>query len=139
MMTDMSAIQAAGLWSGLLILVLIVLSVRVVINRRRHKVILGDGGNEEMIVAARGFGNAAEYTPVAMGALVLLALTGFAPWVIHVIGGTFFVGRLIHPSGLAFGSGPRPARVIGMMLTWLPLLAAAAMLIACPLLGMATA
>jgi uncharacterized membrane protein YecN with MAPEG domain len=72
-MPDMTALQAAGLWSGLLILVLLVLSVRVVMTRRRERVILGDGGNEQMIVAARGFGNAAEYTPLAIGALILLA------------------------------------------------------------------
>ena len=134
-MTDMTAIQAAGLWSGLLILVLIVLSVRVVIQRRRRRVILGDGGDEQMIVAARCFGNAAEYTPLAIGAMILLALIGWAPWVIHAIGGSFLLGRIIHPSGLAFGKGPRPARVIGMMLTWLPLLAAAGLLVVCPFLA----
>ena len=134
-MADMTAVQAAGLWSGALILVLVVLSIRVVMTRRRQRVILGDGGDERMIVVARGFGNAAEYTPVAMAALILLALTGCAPWVIHAIGGAFLVGRIIHPMGLAFGKGPPPARAIGMMLTWLPLLAAAVLLVVCPLLA----
>ena len=138
-MLEMTALQAAGLWSGLLILVMIVLSVRVVMTRRQQRVILGDGGDEVMIVAARRFGNAAEYTPVAIGALVLLALLGWQAWVVHLIGGAFFLGRVIHPLGLAFGKGPPPARVIGMTLTWLPLLAAAGLLIACPLLGMAPA
>ena len=138
-MLEMTALQAAGLWSGLLILVMIVLSVRVVMTRRQQRVILGDGGDEVMIVAARRFGNAAEYTPVAIGALVLLALLGWQAWVVHLIGGAFFLGRVIHPLGLAFGKGPPPARVIGMTLTWLPLLAAAGLLIACPLLGMAAA
>jgi uncharacterized membrane protein YecN with MAPEG domain len=134
-MPDMTALQAAGLWSGLLILVLIVLSVRVVMTRRRERVILGDGGNEQMIVAARGFGNAAEYTPLAIGALILLALTGCAIWAIHAFGAAFLVGRIVHPIGLAFGTrGPKPARVVGMFLTWLPLLAAAVGLIVCPLL-----
>ena len=131
----MTAVEAAGLWSGLLVLVLITLSIRVVMTRRRQRVILGDGGDEVMIVAARRFGNAAEYTPVAMAALILLALTGCAPWVIHAIGGAFLLGRIIHPSGLAFGKGPRPARVVGMILTWLPLLAAAILLVVCPLLA----
>ena len=134
-MTDMTAIQAAGLWSGLLILVLIALSIRVVMTRRRQRVILGDGGDEPMMVAMRRFGNAAEYTPVAMAALILLALTGCAPWAIHAIGGSFLLGRIIHPMGLAFGKGPSPARVIGMALTWLPLLAAAILLVVCPLLA----
>lgn len=134
-MTDMTAIQAAGVWSGLLILVLIVLSVRVVMQRRSRRVILGDGGDEPMIVAMRRFGNAAEYTPVAIGALILLALIGWAPWVIHAVGATFLLGRIIHPMGLAFGKGPPPARVAGMTLTWLPLLAAAILLTVCPFLA----
>lgn len=135
-MPGMTALQAAGVWSGLLILVLVVLSVRVVLTRRRQRVILGDGGDEVMIVAARRFGNAAEYTPVAIGALILLALIGWQAWIIHLIGAAFLLGRVIHPLGLAFGKGPPPARVVGMVLTWLPLLAAAGLLIACPLLGM---
>lgn len=135
-MPGMTALQAAGVWSGLLILVLVVLSVRVVLTRRRQRVILGDGGDEVMIVAARRFGNAAEYTPVAIGALILLALIGWQAWIIHLIGAAFLLGRVIHPLGLAFGKGPPPARVVGMILTWLPLLAAAGLLIACPLLGM---
>ena len=136
---DMTALQAAALWSGLLIVVLVVLSAQVVMTRRRQRVILGDGGDEVMIVAARRFGNAAEYTPVAIGALILLALICWQAWVIHLIGGAFFLGRVIHPSGLAFGKGPPPARAIGMVLTWLPLLAAAGLLVACPLLGMSPA
>lgn len=135
-MPGMTALQAAGVWSGLLILVLVVLSVRVVLTRRRQRVILGDGGDEVMIVAARRFGNAAEYTPVAIGALILLALIGWQAWIIHLIGAAFLLGRVVHPLGLAFGKGPPPARVVGMILTWLPLLAAAGLLIACPLLGM---
>ena len=138
-MPGMTALHAAGFCSGLLILLLVVLSIRVVRTRRRQRVILGDGGDEVMIVAARRFGNAAEYTPVAIGGLVLLALLGWPAWVIHLIGGAFFVGRVIHPLGLAFGKGPPPARVIGMTLTWLPLIAAAVLLIACPLVGMTPA
>ena len=138
-MPGMTALHAAGFWSGILILLLVVLSIRVVMTRQRQRVILGDGGDEVMIVAARRFGNAAEYTPVAIGGLVLLALLGWPAWVIHLIGGAFFVGRVIHPLGLAFGKGPPPARVIGMTLTWLPLIAAAVLLIACPLVGMTPA
>ena len=108
-MPGMTALNAAGFWSGLLILVLIVLSVRVVMTRRRRRVILGDGGDEVMIVAARRFGNAAEYTPVAIGALILLALTGSQAWTIHLIGAAFLLGRVVHPLGLAFGKGPPPA------------------------------
>ena len=51
-MAEMTALQAAGLWSGLLVLVLLVLSVQVVLTRRRQRVVLGDGADQTMIVAA---------------------------------------------------------------------------------------
>ena len=43
-MPEMTALQAAGLWSGLLILLMVGLAFRVVANRRRHRVLFGDGG-----------------------------------------------------------------------------------------------
>ena len=75
-MATMLALHAAGLWSGLLILLMIVLSGLTVTRRRRHLVAFGDGGNAELNAAARAFGNASEYIPVGLIALVLLALTG---------------------------------------------------------------
>jgi hypothetical protein len=120
-----AAVQAAALWSGLLILLLVGLAFRVIANRRRHRVLFGDGGVQQMTVATRAFGNAAEYMPVGVGALVLLALVGAAPWAVHAVGGVLFVGRLIHGVGLSHGTGPGPARMIGMVLTLLALVAAA--------------
>ncbi|WP_372706945.1 MAPEG family protein [Brevundimonas sp.] len=134
-MTVMTAVEAAGLWSGLLILLMIALAFRVIANRRKHRVLFGDGGVEQMTVATQAFGNAAEYVPAGIGALILLALTGWAPWVIHAVGGTLLVGRLIHGVGLSHGKGPGPGRLIGMVLTLLALIAAAVMLIARPLLA----
>ena len=78
---------------------------------------------------ARAFGIAAEYIPVGGGALVLLALLGSAVWTVHLIGGVLLLGRLIHGLGLSHGRGPGPARMIGMVLTLLALIAAAVLLI----------
>ncbi|CAN7248536.1 MAPEG family protein [Brevundimonas sp. LjRoot202] len=128
----LTAVQAAGVWSGALIVLMVVLSIRVVLNRRKHGVLFGDGGVEQMTLASRAFGNAAEYIPIGIGALILLAVTGYASWIVHAVGATLFVGRLVHPIGLKFGSGPSLGRVVGMTLTWLALLGAAATLIICP-------
>jgi uncharacterized membrane protein YecN with MAPEG domain len=123
------SLHAAALWSGLLILWLLGLSVLVVMRRRRHRVLFGDGGEGEMTTATRAFGNAAEYIPPGIGALILLALLGIpAPWV-HGIGATLLVGRVIHGWGLLYLKGPSVGRILGMALTWLPLALAAAMLI----------
>jgi len=131
----MSVLQAAGLWSGLLILLLVLLAFRVVANRRRHKVLFGDGGVKQVVVATRAFGNAAEYIPVGIGALILLALLGYPLWAVHAVGGTLFAGRIIHGFGLSHGRGPGVGRLIGMILTLLALIGAAGALVICPLMA----
>ena len=123
------AVQAAALWSGALILWLTILSVLVVLRRRRHKVLFGDGGHPEMTAATRAFGNAAEYIPPGLAALILLALLGIPAVWINGVGATLLVGRVIHAWGLLFLKGPSVGRVLGMALTWTALIGAAGMLI----------
>ena len=135
-MPEMTAAQAAALWSGLLILLLVILSVRVVMGRQKHRVALGDGGNDDMVLRGRVFGNAAEYIPVGIGALALLTLLGLPAYCIHAVGGVLFVGRLLHASGLTAGK-PTPGRLLGMVLTYLALIAAAGMLIVHAFVGAA--
>jgi len=125
----MTAIQAAALWSGLLIVWVTVLGVRVTLDRRRHKVLLGDGGVADLNVSVRVFANAAEYTPFGLAALILMALVGGPVWALHAVGGALLAGRLIHPFGMKATGGVRLPRALGMMLTWLPLLAAGVTLV----------
>lgn len=132
---DMTPVHAAGLWSGLMILLMTVLAFRVVANRRKHRVLFGDGGVPQVTVATRAFGNAAEYVPVGIGALILLALLGYQSWAIHAVGGVLFAGRLIHGLWLSHGKGPGWARMTGMILTLTALIAAGAMLAARPFMG----
>lgn len=124
------AIHAAGLWSGLLILLLITLSGVTVSRRRTHMVSFGDGGHAPLASASRAFGNAAEYAPAGMIALVLLALMGAPSLMIHVIGATLLLGRIAHALGLLFQKGPSLGRMAGMILTYLALLVAAVAMIA---------
>jgi len=129
-----SAIHAAGLWTGLCILLLLVLSGLTSANRRKHKVSIGDGGKAEVAAASRAFGNAAEYMPIALIGLALMALTGFAPVWIHAVGGSFFLGRVLHAWGMFVtreGRPPAVQRMAGMLLTYFPLLGAAGALIWC--------
>lgn len=126
----MQALQAAGLWSGLLIILLLVLSGVVVSGRRRHLVSFGDGGNPELQSATRAFGNCAEYAAPGMAALGLLALLGAEPWMVHAVGATLLIGRVVHALGLLFQTGPSLGRVLGMVLTWIALLSVAVGLIA---------
>ena len=127
-LTDMTAAQAAALWSGLLILLLGVLSIRVILARRKYRVAIGDGGVPEVALAARVFGNAAEYIPVGIGALILLYHLEMPVPAIHGLGVTLFAGRTIHAVGLS-GHKSTFGRVAGMVLTFVALFVAGGMLV----------
>lgn len=127
-MPDMTAAQAASLWSGLLVLLLVLLSVRVVMARRSHRVLLGDGGVAQVTLAGRVFGNAAEYIPAGIAALALLALLGMPAMAIHIIGGLLLIGRVVHAVSLS-DKRPTAGRVAGMALTFLALIGAGSMLV----------
>lgn len=124
----MTPVQAAALWSGLLLLLMLVLSVRVVMNRRKHKVLLGDGGGSQITLAGRVFGNAAEYVPVGVGALALLAMLGMPAMAVHAVGAGLLAGRLIHAVSLS-DKKPTAGRVLGMVLTYTALFTAGGMLV----------
>ena len=128
LLTDMTAAQAAALWSGLLILLLGVLSIRVILARRKYKVAIGDGGVPEVALAARVFGNAAEYIPAGIGALILLYHLEMPVLAIHGLGVTLLAGRTIHAVGLS-GHKSTFGRVAGMVLTFVALFVAGGMLV----------
>lgn len=120
---------AAALWSGLCLLLFLVLSTLVTRQRRAHKVSLGDAGVESLQRATRAFGNAAEYLPAGLVVLALLVLVGAPPASLHLAGAVLFTGRLLHGIGMSRSSGLSPERAAGMVLTWLFLLAGGVTLI----------
>lgn len=116
-----------------LILLHVALAIRVVASRRKHKVLFGDGGVQAMTLATRAFGNAAEYIPLDLGAMILMAMSAwFRAREIHLFGLLFLTGRIVHGFDLRFGNGPGASRVIGMTLTLLPLSVVAVPLIVRP-------
>ena len=122
--------HAVALWAGLHLILLVVLSVRVVSQRRRHGVALGDGGVPELARAIRAFGNATEYTPTGLVALAVLTLAAAPPLLVHLMGVVLFAGRVLHALGLTFSGGASRLRSLGILATWSAYLAAAAALIA---------
>ncbi|MDY6922693.1 MAG: MAPEG family protein [Pseudomonadota bacterium] len=127
-MAAMTSVQAAALWSGLMILLLVGLGARVAMARRGHRVVLGDGGSGPVLLASRVFGNAAEYIPAGIGALTLLAMLGMPASVVHGLGAALLLGRLVHAVSLS-ATRPTVGRVVGMSLTWLALILAGLMLV----------
>ncbi|HEY8618067.1 MAPEG family protein [Phenylobacterium sp.] len=121
--------QAAALWAGLHLILLLVLSVRVVRQRRQHQVAFGDGGVPSLVQAIRAFGNATEYVPAGLVALGILAAAGAAPMVVHSLGLILLAGRTAHAVGLSRSGEATLPRSLGVVLTWLAYLAAAVALL----------
>jgi len=121
--------RAAALWAGLLLLLLVVLSLLVVRQRGKHNVLLGDDGVPELLRATRAFGNAAEYAPAGMAALAILALAQAPAQLVHITGGTLFLGRVAHAVGISLSGGPSIGRIAGMTLTWIAFIFAGAALL----------
>lgn len=105
------------IYAGLIALLFLYLSFRVVGGRRAHKISIGDGENKDMVKRMRVQANCAEYAPMGLILLVLLELQGASPWIVHLLGLSLLAGRVLHAYGL--GSNPQvvPARVWGMYLT----------------------
>jgi uncharacterized protein len=126
----MHAVQAAALWSGLLILMMLVLSGIVVSGRRRHHGFVRRRWKPRSDGRQPSLRKLVEYATPGMIAMLLLAAVGAPAWMVHGVGATLLVGRVAHALGLLFQTGPSLGRVIGMLLTWVALLIAAVGLIA---------
>lgn len=110
-------LTATPLYAGLLGLLFLFLSFRVVGIRRSEKISLGDGGNAVLQKRIRVQGNCAEYAPFGILLLALAELQGMPVWLVHVFGLLFLLGRVLHAYGL--GSTPQVlrARIWGMYFT----------------------
>ncbi len=112
------------LYAGLLVLWYLLLSARV-INRRGQGIPLGDGGDPGMLRVIRGHANFAEYVPLALLLMAILELSRFSIYVLHALGITLLVARLLHGYALSFTAQFKFGRVGGAALTFGVLLVAA--------------
>ncbi|WP_293676235.1 MAPEG family protein [uncultured Phenylobacterium sp.] len=128
-MDPKDAVHAAALWAGLHLILLLVLSVLVTRQRRRHRIEVGDGGVPALAQAIRAFGNASEHVPAALAGLAILALAGAPPLLIHPIGLVLFVGRVLHGIGLSRSTAATWVRAAGAVGTWIAYIAMAAALL----------
>ena len=108
------------LYAGLLAIWFLVLSWRVVRLRMRGMA-FGDKGDVNVIRVIRAQSNFAEYVPFALLMMGFLEVTRFSIYVLHALGLTLLVARLIHGAALSFGWQPRSGRVAGATLTFIVL------------------
>ena len=105
------------LYAALLALWFLLLTLRVVQERGRSKVALGDGGDPKLQRRIRGHANFAEYVPVALLLLAILELSRFSIYVIHALGFALLLGRVLHGYAFAFRAEFRFGRFWGVLLT----------------------
>src|SRR5690348_1458038 len=105
------------LYAGLLAAWFLLLTLRVVQERHRTKVSLGDGGDPTLQRRIRAHANFAEYVPLALLLLAILELSRFSIYVIHVLGIALLIGRLLHGYAFAFRTQFRFGVFWGVLLT----------------------
>jgi len=108
------------LYAGLLAIWFLVLSWRVV-QRRRSGIFLGDGGDQAMLRVIRGHANFAEYVPLALLLLGMLEVGHHSIYLLHALGITLLVARLLHGYALSFTSQFMFGRFWGATLTFVVL------------------
>ena len=111
------------IYAGLLTLIFVALSFRVIGMRRADKIGFGDGDNPEMVRRIRAHGNFAEYVPLTVILMALVELQDKPDLVVHAIGVLILAGRILHIAGVS--ATILPARVIGMVLTFAALITGA--------------
>ena len=124
-----------ALYASLLTLWFVFLSMRVIALRGNPMfafLILGASPEEMLERAVRAHGNLAEYAPIMLILLYILetlptALVNQAT--LHVMGGAFLLGRLMHGICFGFMISSMPLRIAGTALTLLPLMGTAMLLL----------
>lgn len=111
-------VEFTAFYAGILGLLYIALSFKVIKLRRKFKVGIGHGEENELHKAIRVHANFAEYVPIALFLLLLIENNGSETWVLHVLGSMLFLGRILHVMGLSKSAGVSRARIFGGVLTF---------------------
>ena len=95
-----------------------VLSLRVVMGRQAHKVMIGDGGHDALLTRIRAHANFAEYVPFVLVLMALIELRTGVTELLTSTGILLFVIRIAHAIGMA-RPAPNPFRIAGAAGTWI--------------------
>ncbi|MFZ2406230.1 MAG: MAPEG family protein [Methylobacter sp.] len=107
--------MVTAIYASLAALLIVRLALSVIKLRRKNRVSVGDGGVEALQLAIRAHVNAVEYIPVTLMLLLTLELNGAPKILIHILGVTLIVGRILHAMGLPAKDFKK--RVLGMQIT----------------------
>lgn len=113
-----------ALYAALLGLLFIGLSIRTIRLRRRHRVAIGYGDSQELIRAGRAHANFAEYVPLSLVLIYFVEINSDTAWLIHLMGITLLVSRVIHAYGVSQVNENYHYRIMGMTGTFTVIAAA---------------
>jgi uncharacterized membrane protein YecN with MAPEG domain len=122
-------VPITAIYAALQALLAIGLVVPVGQLRAKTNVSLGAGGNPQLETAIRRHANWTEHVPIALLLMALLELNGASATLLHGLGATLLVARILHPLGLDAQNMRRPLRGIGAFATMLVTLVAAVALL----------
>jgi uncharacterized membrane protein YecN with MAPEG domain len=110
-------IPITAVFTGILAVMLVGVSIRVTVLRAKKKISFFDGGDKELGAAMRVQGNFIEYVPMALALMGLIEWLGTKHWIVYLFGIVLLVARLTHAWGLY--SDVFQARVVGTSASWL--------------------
>ena len=114
--------EITAIYAALTALLFLALAYRVVANRRRARVGLGTGGDEQLERAIRVHGNLAEYAAITLLLMLCYEINGGVGWLLHLAGGAFVVARVLHAQGMSTKSGVSRGRFYGILTSWIVIL-----------------
>lgn len=109
-----SAFPIASLYAAPLALMFVVLSVRVILVRRRKGIAFGFGDDLDLERRIRVHANFIEYAPFALLLLILAEASGAPQRWLHINGGLLLFGRFAHAFGVSRQQWDGIGRVLGM-------------------------
>ena len=110
-------LSVTPIYAALLALLFLVLSTRVILYRRQHRLSLGDAGDTSLLKRMRAQANCAEYAPFGVLLLLLAELQGAPGVALHGLGAMLLAGRVLHGYGFSARPPVMLLRVLGMLLT----------------------
>lgn len=116
-------LKTTSILSSIMGLMFFWLSIRVIQQRRKHKVSIGDGGINDLAMAMRAHGNFSEYVPLSLILLGVAEINLAHELIVLAFAVAIFLGRAFHAYAFLGGKEHFKPRAIGMKLTLYTLVA----------------
>jgi uncharacterized membrane protein YecN with MAPEG domain len=114
MTLPISLITVSPIYTALLGLFFVVITLRVGMYRVKTNILIGDGADKEMLRLMRGQANFVETVPITLILLVMMELNYASEIWMHSLCAVLLVARVLHYIGLT-ELGPMACRAVGML------------------------